>query len=137
MKKSLLAVMILGIALFTGWQSMAQNPQTKSDKLKQFMRQKLEHSKGLLEGITLNEADKIAQHSKALSLLSMESSWNVLTTEKYIEMSSSFRKAADAINKAGKEEDYDRAALSYFDLTLRCMECHKYMREKPAPATKP
>ncbi len=96
------------------------------------MQRKLEYSKGVLEGLALSDTDKIVQNSQGLSLMSMESAWNVLTTEKYLQQSMDFRRAADGITAAAKEGNVDRATLGYFDLTLRCVNCHKAMREKPS-----
>ncbi len=124
---------LIGVAVGT-WQLNGQTQaQGKDVKLKQFMHQKLDHAKAILEGLVTEDTDKIASSAQSLSLLSLESSWNVITTEKYLQNSMAFRRAADAIHKAAKEKNIDRATLSYVDLTMRCVECHKYIREKQAP----
>lgn len=133
MKRSVIlisAIVILGIG---SWQLYGQpTPQDGPDKLKPFMRQKLEHAKGLLEGLTTEDYDLIAQEAQSLSLLSLESAWNVLTTKEYLEQSDDFRRAVNVIREAAKEKDVNRAALGYVNLTVRCVECHSYLR-KQAP----
>ena len=93
------------------------------------MQRKLDHAKGVLEGLALEDYEKIAKEAQALSLLSLESDWNVITTEEYLEQSSDFRRAVNVITEAAHEKDINRAALGYVNLTVRCVECHSYLRK--------
>ena len=94
-----------------------------------FMRAKLAHSQHLLEGITLGDYEMIAKHGQALSLLAQEATWRVLQTPEYLQHSAEFRRAADALTEAAREKNLDGAALGYVDLTMRCVNCHKYVRD--------
>ena len=40
-----------------------------------------------------------------------------------------FRRAVEALGQTHKGGDIDSAALAYLDMTLRCVQCHKYVRE--------
>ncbi len=93
------------------------------------MRAKLTHSQRLLEGITLEDFELIAKHSQDLSLLSQEASWRVLQTPQYLQHSLEFRRAADALTEAARKKNLDSAALGYMDLTMKCVNCHKYVRD--------
>jgi hypothetical protein len=101
----------------------------KPNQVKLFMRGKLEHTNRLLEGIALGDFDLVAKHSEKLSLLSLESNWNVLQTADYVQHSIAFRRAADAITKAANDKNLDGAALAYVDMTMRCVACHKHVRD--------
>lgn len=92
---------------------------------------KLDNAKGVLEGLATEDYEKIARDAQALSLLSLESDWNVITTEEYLEQSSDFRRAVNVITEAAREKDVNRAALGYVNLTVRCVECHSYLRKNP------
>ncbi len=59
----------------------------------------------------------------------MEAGWNVVQTEEYRKQSDDFRRACTAIEKAADAKDVHRAALAYVSLTVRCVDCHSYMRE--------
>lgn len=102
---------------------------TNRTKLSPLMMLKLERSKAILEGLTLEDYDKIAKNARALKLLSLESGWNVIQTEKYASQSEDFRRACDLISEAAQEKDVSRATLGYLALTVRCVECHSYMRK--------
>ncbi len=92
------------------------------------MRVKLMHSQKVLEGLTTENFDLIAKHAQDLTLLSQDASWRVLMTGEYAERSIDFRRATLELTKAGKEKNLDGATLAYVNVTLKCVECHKYVR---------
>jgi hypothetical protein len=111
----------------------AQDPlggaDVKPDNVAPLMRRKLDRAKNILEGLTLEQFEMIAGNARSLRLLSMEAGWNVVQTEEYRKQSEDFRRACDSIENAAKGKDIHRAALAYVALTVRCVECHSYMRE--------
>ena len=64
--------------------------------LREFMRAKLSHSQKVLEGLTTADFDLIARNSQAMSLLSQESTWNVLQTTEYLDAAATFTARATA-----------------------------------------
>jgi hypothetical protein len=126
-----IAAIILGIAV---WRVRGQQPPASSvqKQLKPIMHLKLEYSQAILAALAIEDFDKLAQNAQNLSLLSLESNWNVLTTEEYIQQSAAFRRACGVIQEAAHEKNVDRAALGFMDLTVRCVECHKYLRKDAA-----
>ena len=105
--------------------ALAQNPANEIDE---FMRAKLIHSQKVLEGLTTENFELIAINSQAISLLSRDESWQVLQTPEYLSRSVEFRRTVDALTAAAKQKNLDGAALAYIDVTLKCVECHKYVR---------
>jgi len=105
------------------------------DNVAPLMRRKLDRAKGILEGLTLEQYDKIARDARSLRLLSMEAGWNVVQTEEYQKQSQDFRRACDSIERAAKNKDIHRAALAYVALTVHCVDCHSYMRENKIKLT--
>lgn len=131
LSKRYIILITLAIVVATAWQLLGQLPQEQLQRKKPltpFMQQKLEHAKSVLEGLALEDYDKIEKNAQALSLLSLESNWNVLTTEEYLKQSADFRSAVNVITSAAKEKNVDRATLGYVNLTVRCVECHSYLR---------
>lgn len=101
----------------------------------EFMRAKLDHSKQVLEGLALEDFDMIAKHSQELSLLSLAASWQVIETMEYQQQSVEFRRAADAVTAAARTKNLDGAALAYVEMTMKCVNCHKYVRRVAALET--
>ena len=118
---------VIGAAAWLVWAQPPVPPQQNG--LKTFMQLKLDHSKSVLEGLALEDHEEIAKNAQALSLLSLESTWNVISTQEYLQHSKDFRRAIKQITEAAHEKNIDRATLGYVDLTIRCVECHKYLRE--------
>ncbi len=113
-----------------------QSKQSAKTDLNNFMQLKLGHAKGILEGLATEDFEQIAKDSQALTALSLQSSWNTHTTINYLDHSADFRRALNVITKAAHEENLDRAALAYVNLTVQCIECHRYLRQKQAETTK-
>jgi hypothetical protein len=101
-----------------------------SEDLKSFMQLKLDHTKEIMEGLATEDYEKIAKGAQALNALSLQSSWNAHTTMEYLDQSSDFRRSIHVLTKAAHEQNLDRAALGYVSLTVQCIECHRYLRQK-------
>lgn len=130
MKRITLALSTLVVVLAGSWQLLGEPPQQKKDdRLVPIMEQKLRHTKALLEGLATEDFGQISRNSQALSLLSLESAWNVIVTEEYLKQSNAFRRSLESIRDGAKDASVDRAALGYVDMTIRCVQCHKYVRQ--------
>jgi len=101
----------------------------KDEKLGDLMHKKLAASQSVLEGIALNDFEKISRQGEELLRISKQAEWRVLKTPKYELYSNDFQRNADNLIKSAKDKNIDAAALSYVDLTLTCVKCHKYVRE--------
>jgi hypothetical protein len=117
-------VVMLIVAGFLIGSGQSEEPNTIRD----FMRAKLSHSQKVLEGLTTENFDMIAKNSQEMSLLSQATNWQVLQTEEYLQQSRDFRRTADALTEAAKKKNLDGAALAYVELTMKCINCHKYVR---------
>jgi hypothetical protein len=95
---------------------------------KVFMRAKLDHSQKLLEALVMEDFDGLAKQSQNLSLLSLAASWQVIQTPEYAQQSLEFRRAADAVHNNAEKKNIDGAALAYVQMTMKCVNCHKYVR---------
>lgn len=127
----IVGIVLLAVLLVAAGLAIAQEPELPKDT-QNFMRAKLQHSQKILEGISTENYDMITKHAQALSLLSMESQWNVLRTQKYVDQSAEFRHTIQRLIDAAKEKQIDATTLSYLDVTLKCVHCHKYVRGEGA-----
>lgn len=108
----------------------AQNAAPQADAVADFMRAKLGHSQHVLEGLALEDYDLIARGAQELALASQASSWQVLQTEEYARQSAEFRRSCDALRTAAKQKNLDGAALAWMEVTMKCVQCHKYVRDQ-------
>lgn len=103
--------------------------QEKVDDSKTFMERKLSASKSIIEGLSRADYDLVEKSAQDLMLISQEANWKVLNTKPYLKMSSDFRSRAERMRDAANEKNLDGATLAYFEVTLNCVRCHKYIRE--------
>jgi hypothetical protein len=123
-----------GIPALTGFgEEQTKKPKKLDDaiskELSELMKRKLESSQRVLEGVAMNDFDKISKHADELISISKQAEWKVLKTPEYEVYSNQFRRnAADLVQKA-HDKNLDGAALAYVDLTLTCVKCHKHVRD--------
>src|SRR6516162_8302331 len=120
----LVATFALGAATVAG--HGGEPPQAKAAEL---MRKKLLQSQKVLEGIALNDFDKIVQHADELILISKETEFKVMKTPQYQLHTDEFRRHAEELVQKAKDKNIDGATLAYVQLTLTCVKCHKHCRE--------
>jgi hypothetical protein len=129
---SLLAVTGLAVS----WAVLrADEPNLKDEKaapkktaLQTFMRRKLESSQKILEGLAVEDFDLIAQGAKDLKGISAAAEFVVSKDALYTQHANEFRRIVDRLEKTAKEKRLDGSALSYMDLTMSCIECHRFVR---------
>ena len=110
----------------------AARGEQKTTSRAEFMRMKLEFSKQVLEGITLENFDTISKNAKTLRRLSEAAEWEVPTIPnagEYIVFTTEFQRLTDELAKKAKEKNMDGATLAYLRLTMNCVNCHKYVRQ--------
>jgi len=125
-----LAAVVGSLVFFQMRSNSAQESQVGPKKLGDFMQLKLEYSKEILAGLALEDYERVAKNSQALRLMSLESGWNVLSTQEYADQSRDFRASSKVIQEAAKEKNIERATLGYVSMTVRCVECHNYLRKR-------
>lgn len=107
--------------------------KTTADKLAQtdraeLMKQKLTDAQSLLEGLAVEDFEKIEQSARQLNQLSIEAQWTDAYSPLYGKFGTEFRSANDRIIESAKERNVDGAALNYVQLVMVCVHCHKAIR---------
>jgi hypothetical protein len=99
------------------------------DKVAELMHRKLVKAQKVLEGIAVKDFKLIGDNAEELIAISKEAEWKVIKTPRYEMYSNEFRRAAESLIDNAKDKNLDAAALSYVDMTLSCVKCHKHVRE--------
>jgi hypothetical protein len=127
-----LSMSLFSVALAAGvWLAMGQSdePKEPNKASKLLMQEKLAHAQKVLEGVTMKKFDLIENHAEKLISLSNMAEWKKLQTPEYSLHSDEFRRTASNMVKMAKDKNLDGAALAYVQMTMSCVECHKYVRE--------
>jgi hypothetical protein len=120
---------LLAGAVFLASLSAVPGHGDEPTKVQALMKRKLAQAQKVLEGVAVNDFDLIAKHADELIAISKEAEWKVIKTPQYDQYSGDFRRNAASLVKNAKDRNIDAAALSYVDLTLTCVKCHKHVRE--------
>jgi hypothetical protein len=134
MRRTYLAMTLLGLVVVGGWAASRSSAEPKVNDVHTFMQVKLEDSKKVLEGLTTENFDLMVKNSQEMSLLSEDALWQVLQTPEYVQRSADFRRITDRLTEAARKKNLDGAALAYVELTMSCIECHKYVRDQRSGA---
>jgi hypothetical protein len=118
---------VVGLMMF----GLAAAGQDHKSKRSQLMRQKLEFSKGILEGLTREDYQLVTKNARALKILSEAAEWEVPSipnVEQYVPLTTEFQRLCDELGKKSKAKNIDGATLVYMQLTMNCVTCHKNVR---------
>ena len=151
---SALAVALIGVGGLTMTQFAATQetrPEKKADSKKQtedskaqkkddekakptrkgvsiFMRMKLEASQKILAGLALEDFELIQEGADKLEEMSAAEKWRVTNDPFFREHSADFQKIAKRLSKNAKEGKLEGSALTWMEVTMQCIECHKWTR---------
>ena len=102
------------------------------------MYAKLQASQLILEGLVTENFVMIADGAGKLEQLSQAEEWRISNDAMYRQHSAQFQRIVKQLSKSAKEKNLDRAALTWLEATMSCIECHRFVRavliaeEKPA-----
>ena len=129
------------LILFAVWAvaaAAAQTTKAKPDKKlpdakldveqTKFMRLKLEASKEILEWLTTENAVLIKKGARQLVEMSTADRWQIHHDVMYRQFSGEFSRSAKNLLDAAEKENFDGAALAWNSTTMKCLECHKFVR---------
>ena len=95
---------------------------------KNVMKFKLYSAQGVLEAIATENYSLLATNAQKLGALTKQVSWRIRHTPEYERLTTDFRRQTDALAKAAKDKNVDAATVAYFQMTVSCVTCHKYLR---------
>jgi hypothetical protein len=110
----------------------AKSPKwLKLPTLKEAMAIKLKSSQSILEGIAINDHEKIeAAAEDLIKIIDLTEFLNAYKGAEYKFYVKMFRQPAETIVKKAQVRSMDGVMLAYNDLTQTCLKCHQAMRDK-------
>ena len=98
---------------------------------KEAMAMKLKQSQAILEGIALNDFDRIRTAAEVLILICEYNEFlNAFKGDEYRFQLRTFRRTIEAMAMKAKDKSMDGVALAFHDMTNQCLKCHQTMRDK-------
>lgn len=93
-----------------------------------FMRKKLAATNTILEGLSIEDTDLVVSGAKSLLELSASEKFQVKNDVMYRQFNNEFQRSAKGLLEAAEKGNFDAAALKWIDTTMRCLECHRFVR---------
>jgi len=135
MRKMIFTLMAVALTLSAatlcghGEELNKDDPKGDEKKVKELMHKKLEAAEKVLEGLAMNDLDKVAKNAEELARIRKEASFRIIKTAEYDLWSDEFIRSLEGIQKAAKEKNLEKAKLGYLGMTLTCFNCHTYVRD--------
>ena len=117
------------------WPVVAQE-KTRKSPVEVSMRQKLEATSKVLEGLAIEDKELIHEGATVLTELSKAEVWQVLLDADYREHTQTFRSAVKRLDEAAQKSQFASAQLEWLDATKRCFDCHNHIRAERAASQK-
>jgi hypothetical protein len=118
------AVVALAVVMtFSASPDASQRP----NELKSVMREKLGHAQKILEAVVTSDWAKLETESRELEQLTNDPRWTVLKSPEYSTRSAAFIRAIQDLHQAALQRDLDKTPQAYLALTMKCVECHRYL----------
>ena len=133
MKTGIRVPIVLAVLLMT----VGSAPSGQTAATARVMREKLAHTQQVLSAIMVSDLKRLEQESTALSKVTQADGWQVLTSPEYLRHSAAFVHAAHDLVEAAKQQDLDTAAVAYSAMTIRCYQCHRYLKGVRIAGPKP
>ena len=96
--------------------------------LARFMRQKLQASNSILEGLCTEDLTMVADGAQTLMKMSGEEKWRVSNDILYRRYSTEFVHAVEELEHEAKDNDMDGTSLAWVNVTMKCLKCHEWVR---------
>lgn len=114
-----------------------EKPRNRTEELQRFMRRKLDASNRILEGLATEDSRLVKTGAEALSTMCEAEEWRVSKDVMYRQFSNDFQRGTKLLADAAQAGDLDKALVRWMDVTIQCIDCHKFVRDKliaePAP----
>lgn len=96
--------------------------------LQRFMRQKLQASSLILEGLCTENLKMVSDGSETLMKMSREEHWRVSNDMMYRRYSQQFVSAVEELQHEAEDLDMNGASTAWVDVTMKCLKCHEWVR---------
>jgi hypothetical protein len=110
------------------------NPRFEAERqhkvLAPIMEKKLHYTHRLITSLAIEDFKQMALDARELKLIGDTALMKVSPNLEYVRFSTEFSSVLEELGRRAKAHDLNGATLSYIRLTMNCVDCHKYVRDK-------
>jgi len=93
-----------------------------------FMRTKLLYTQNIFEGLTTGDFKAIETAIEEVKRVTEGEQWIAIDNENYRKLTEEFKTSTRRLMTAAKSKNIDATALRYYEMSTRCIDCHKHIR---------
>ena len=93
-----------------------------------FMRTKLLYTQNIFEGLTMGDFEAIETAVAEVQRVTEGGQWIAIDNENYRKLTEEFKTSTRRLMTAAKSKNIDATALRYYEMSTRCIDCHKHIR---------
>ncbi len=114
----------------------AQTDGPPAASIKPYMQAKMVHAENVLQGLVLQDFDRITRGAEGLRNTSLSTPGphgaDGLNDEVYQHFRLEFLRLSTQLSELAEAKNLEGAAFAWNNLTANCMACHHYLRQSPA-----
>lgn len=119
----------LAMAVLTAGSRQDQDPDENAIQRRDLMRTKLMFSQNIVEGLSVRNFNLIREGAQEIDAVMRAVLVGPQDHLEYKRMAQELRMATDNLVRAADSGNLEASALRYFELTLRCIDCHEFLRK--------
>ncbi len=130
------SVLILVLAGVRAAQEPSGRPNPLSEAEKQhkilapIMDKKLRYTHLLITSLATEDFKQMASDARDLKLIGETTLLKISPNLEYVRFATEFSSVTGELEHRARDHDLNGAMVSYIRLTMNCVECHKYVRDK-------
>ena len=126
MRKNWRLVGTMAVLAFLVWASGVWAQQTH--RTRDFMRQKLSYTQGIVEGITLEKYDVVITNATSLRNMNLTNAFLALRNPDYVQDMTNFQAKVDTLVRVARNKNLEKSTKAYTEVVRSCVACHKTFR---------
>src|SRR5262245_52437589 len=130
------SVLVLVLVGVRAAQEPGERPNPLSEAQRQhrllapIMDKKLRYTQRLITSLAIEDFKQMALDARELKLIGETTLMKVSPNLEYVKFSTEFSSVMEELGHRAKAHDLNGATLSYIRLTMNCVDCHKYVRDR-------
>ena len=133
---SLLAALVPVLGVVRAAQEPGAQPNARDDTERQHkilapvMAKKLRYAHQLMTSLATEDFARMAIDAGELKRIGETTLMKVSPNQEYVKYAIEFSSVVEELGRRARAHDLNGVTLSYTRLTMNCVECHKYVRDK-------
>ena len=131
---------LIAVVVWGSYLAFADPPvkqQREIDETKVLMRAKLTSSQRVLEGLLVDDYQRIRQGAREMIRISEAAEWPRARDEVYEHYSTELRRQCNKLDDLAAKRNHEGASFTYLHITTTCINCHDYVRDALRVADQP